>query len=237
MNDARNNTLKKYSQAHNIRYLNMCEASQWQKINAELPRESANYHSNFWGAQKITNYIGTIIADDYKMPAHTDDQYEKTKDTYRHVKSTCELSHFTIPDVYLKVLYDKDFSIFIAASGDATSGLTEATRKGLSQIGLDTDFSGLGDRHYIAVIERGKKLIEATSAETLLEGGTIRSGKTRWRLTSGVNDSNAPIGSILINGTEKSWNKEGLNIVVYDHMMEKVVDASYIAPDGLLKRE
>lgn len=224
MSDARNNTVEAYAKEKGLDYYNLCEKSLYEKIGAALPRESALYHSNFWGAQKISRYIGELLKDKYHIEQHEDAQYENTKPYYEHIGRACELPHITDMDVYLRTLKDPLFTVFLSVYDEGTQGLTETVKAELADLGLTTDFTDKFRWSYYAIIDADRPVKEAISQELLTDSGTIRKGRTRYAITSGGADAGAA-SSIQINDTEYSKSQRGMNIVVYDNSMMKVVDS------------
>jgi hypothetical protein len=224
MNDAYNNTLKEYAQDKGIDYCNMCETEIYASIGAVLPRENAIGHANLWGAIKTSRYVGGLLADRYQVAAVWDEQYEATKEYYDHIVKNCELTHITDMGEYLRVISDDGYTVFIAARDDATQGLSDEIKEGLKSLGLQTDLSGKYRWSYAAVISPENGVSESlTETKPASLNGSIRNQYTLYTVTScGWTAGNT--SSINIDGGEYCRNTRGLNFVIYDNSLMKVID-------------
>ena len=223
MNDAINNTLTAYANDNNIDYYNMCETSLYNSIGAELPRESMLDHENLWGAMKMSQYVGGLLQDTYHVAAVKDEQYESTREFYDHIIKNCELTHITDINEYLQAIDDDNYTVFISVRDDATGGLTDETKSGLSALGL-CDLTDKYRWRYVAVIspENGvQENLSENSPATL--SGSIRNRNTFYTINS-CGYLAAQSSSIIIDGTEYCRNTRGLNFVIYDNELMKVID-------------
>ena len=113
-------------------------------------------------------------------------------------------------------------TIIFAAAHDYVMGLEPEDFAALEDLGLSLVTQGEALQSYIGIISNGETLYEAISDyelihEEAIPGGTIQvSSRNWWNLNPGA--------SIIINGTEYSLSGRGLNIVVYDHETDCVID-------------
>lgn len=224
MNDGIHNTLTAYAEEKNIDYYNLCETKRYYSIGATLPRESMIGHENIWGAIRMSTYIGKMLQDVYHVSAVEDEQYESTRAFYEHMKKNCELPHITDMKEYLQVIKDDHYTIFIAAKEEATAGLTDEIREGLMALGLQKDLTGKYRWSYGAVISPENGITEKLAEfDSVTLSGSIRKRKTFYTVTGSGYFTGAS-GSINIDGIEYCRNQRGLNFVIYDNDLMKVVD-------------
>lgn len=224
MNDAYNNTLTSYSQENGIDYYNMCETELFNSIGATLPIENIVDHENLWGAIKMSQYVGNLLAKTYNVAAVKDDQYENTKEYYEHIKKNCELPHITDINMYLQTINDEHYTIFIAAKFEAANGLTDEIISNLQALGLSFNLAGKPGWSYAAVISFENGISESlTAIEPAILSGSIRNKSTFYTIKSGGHLSGIE-SSIIIDGAEQCRNTVGLNFVVYDNYLMEVVD-------------
>lgn len=234
MSDAYNNTLTSYAQEHGLDYYNMCETSIYNSLGATLPKESTLYHANLWGAMKISQYIGNLLSDTYHVNAVVDEQYESTKDYYAHIIKNCELPHIMDIDEYLDAINDDNYTVFISTNDDASRGLAKNVESRLKALGLQQDLKDKYRWSYAAVISPENGVSEALSAkEPAILSGSIRNKNTFYTVTS-CGYSSGSSASIIIDGIEYSPNVRGLNFVIYDNSLMKVIDK--ITFDTLLNK-
>lgn len=224
MNDGVNNMLSSYAKEKKVDYYNLCETKMYNSIGATLPRESMIGHENLWGSIKMSQFIGKMLNKNYNIAAVEDYQYEETRDYYKHIIKNCELPHITDINEYLHTVNDENYTVFISVSGDASAGLTDAVKQSLLSLGLNNDLSGKYGWSYLAVISKEAGIREETGMEKIVRQGNIRKGKSIYTVSSAGELSKNSVSSIIIDWTEYSKNLRGLNIVVYDNLLMKVID-------------
>lgn len=224
MNDAYNNTLTSYAKVHGLDYYNMCETELYNSLGATLPQENTIYHANLWGAIKISQYVGDLLANTYNVSAVWDEQFEATKDYYAHIIKNCELPHILDINEYLDAINDEHYTVFISAMYDASYGLTDDIKAKLKALGLQQDLSGKFRWSYAAVISPENGVSETLAEkEPAILFGSIRNKNTFYTVKSCGYFSGSS-SSIIIDGVEYCINSRGLNFVVYDNHLMKVVD-------------
>ncbi len=133
---------------------------------------------------------------------------------------------------YLRGLRDDSLSVFLLARDEASSGMTDSVRDALEALGLQTVWDGSMVHHaYIAVIDGGTVQYEQSSAGKLeyrYEGqkSAVELSSSGWYAGNRA--------SVILDGQEYAVNGRGLNIIVYDNVMQQVVDSvSFDTFDGL----
>ncbi len=224
MSDGINNMLSLYAEEYKVDYYNLCETEMYNSIGAILPRESVIIHENLWGSIKMSKFIGKMLSENYGISEVEDYQYEETRDYYEHIIKNCELPHIININEYLQAINDDRYTIFISASGDSSAGLTDEIKQNLRSLGISNDFEGKYGWSYCAVISPETGINEETGIEKIICKGSIRDRKTIYTISSEGELSGNSISSIVIDWTEYSKNMRGMNIVVYDNSLMKVVD-------------
>lgn len=214
-------TMQKYTQKHGIPFYDFNEKTLCEASGYDFATDSYDAaHTNLWGAQKLTAYLGGILTKEYEIGGNTDEQWESTKASYAAIRKDCELIHMTDIDTYIEALRDDRYSVFLSAKGGYAAALKDSTVQKLRQTGLEvalqTDDSKEDFYCYYAVLSDGHAE-EYIGYEQRVCGGSIRDGRTTFEITGD--------GSILIDGEEVSKQKEGLNIVVYHNIKNKVLDS------------
>ncbi len=128
---------------------------------------------------------------------------------------------------------NEDYSVLITVKKDATKKLTEEQLEDFEALGLTQLATLEYQGAYIAVIEDGEVIHEAS--KNIVEGeiteedlylkyeGTLMDG-TSYTLKSG-GGTEVNMSSCVINGEEVSTSSDGLNIVVYDNVSGAVIDS------------
>ncbi len=119
---------------------------------------------------------------------------------------------------WLQAFMDGSYDIYISSKGDAGSALTDDVRNVLADMGFGELAKLDGDASYVAVIRDGEVILE----ETALGGMEISTSAETYTLVSNGGENGS---SIMISGTEYSPQKKGLNIVIYDNVLGRVIDS------------
>ena len=224
MSDRENNALTSYAESRGVDYYNFCEKTLYDALGAELPREKAVSHANLWGAIRVSDYLGALLREKYKVQSLQDAQYEETKDYYAQVIKDCELAHIKDFNQYLKELKDDRYTVFIASLKDTSTCLTEEMKENLAALGIKTDLTEKKQWSYAAVIDAETGVTEIYDEKLpAVLSGSVRGKKTFYELT-GTGYYAGTGNSLVIDGKEYSKNKTGLTFVVYDNVRRKVID-------------
>lgn len=219
-------TVISYAKAHNIRYYNLGRPEYYNQLNIQFPKESFAMHCNIWGADKAADLIGRILKEDCGVPSAEDEQWESTRGYYAKILAKGNLSFTEDADEYLKAVKDDDYCVFISVKDEAFSGIKDTAWENLRSLGLKADCREKLRGGYWAVIRPGF-IEEDTGKDTAVHTGHIRGGEVSYSIGSGGNcqDSGSLKSSIIIDGREYSPDLPGLNIVVYDNELRRVIDA------------
>ena len=221
IDDGKNNRFNAFAKKHGIDFYNFSETSLYQTIGAKLPEESIVLHSNLKGAAKLTAYMGNLLVGQYGIKGVKDEQWEKNLTFYENFIRMEELPSIDDAETYLATLPREDCTIFMTVKDDAYTGMTDGVKEELQKLGLHTQWNEEMYRQpYLAILSSGK-IIEGAKG---YQGHSDRFEGGRYDLLSiGYQDGN--VASIKINGEEQSVNQRGLNIVVYSHYLNRVVDS------------
>lgn len=213
-----------------VDFYDFSEEQLFRQLEAETDTDYVFDHGNLSGNQKNSALIGRILRENYGLPAHSDPQFEESRPVYRHICTGFSLKNIDDLDSYLQAIDDPRFVTFISARDEASHDLTDSAKGYLRALGLNTEWNEqtMFRRAYLAVVGEGVRY-EKASSETGSEPLTYESGFNRLRnrfslISAGYEDAGGPASSIVIDGTEYSLNKRGLNFVVYDLDRDEVVD-------------
>lgn len=212
--------IQDYADRHKLLFLDFNDRALYEQTGYRFETDNHDSgHGNLWGAKKVTNYIGHILKDNGIADSRTSPQWEQTKAYYKGIQKDCCLAHITGLDTYLYQLKDSRYGIFIASKGDCTSFLKEPSARLLARLGLTVEYGC----SLIAAISDGNITVQ-TGTGQLDADGTIKDGAVTYCLLS-TSTAYEEKSSIILDGTERSKNSRGLNIVVYQLDTKKVIDA------------
>lgn len=229
------NTLSDYAAEHEIPYWDFNEESFYHACGfVSVEDMNDDWHTNIWGAQKVSVYIASRLQDEYGIAGRQDEQWQDTAAYYARVCQDCELKSITDIDQYIDAIHQDHYTILITVKGDGTSFMEEDVKLHFRQLasGLSMDCSGNGS--YFAAIHEGK-VEEGASQERLVHCGSTRGGLLDYELTSaGYDSSYEGRASIKIGDLEYAKNRFGINIVIYNNERRQVVDS--VCYNGALER-
>lgn len=196
-------------------------------------------HMNYYGAHKLTNWVGNYLSEICGVPDVRDnDRYDfldaELEEYNTYILQTVDLCQITDPVDYIrKVSLNQDNVVFLAVKDDAAGALTDIQRNGFEELGL-YDLSKLSFRNsYYGVIDSGVVIegIEESEDNTIgvelteISYDGVLSDGTQYYISSGsFNLGNKT--SCIINGVDYSYNERGINIVVYNKKYHRVIDCA-----------
>lgn len=224
------NTLSAYAQENDILFLDFNERSLYEALGYNYETDNADYvHGNIDGAIKITNYMGQVLQERYDVGYWEYEQWEETRGWYEDTKKDCALRYITDFGEYLGELGDERYTVFITVKGGVDGNLSDEVMDKINLLGLERDFWENSYDSYCAVISGGR--VEEKIGETLYHSGLIRELRTSYEITgAGINSGN--YCSVKIDGIEYAKQLQGINIVVYNNMTQKVIDSVCFGTDG-----
>lgn len=217
-------TVQDYAKRHGLQYFDFNEKGLYKKTGYSFASDNHDGgHGNFWGARKITKYIGSVLKQGGRLQKKTEAQWEETKDYYMQMIKDCELPHITELNTYLAAVNNEYYSVFLATKGDWTAYLGNESAVLLRNLGLRAPESGAAAKAgFLAAVSDGK-IHEQSGLEQLQLSGTVRRGIVTFLM-----ESTAPAYgdrcSIAVDGTEYSKNSRGLNVVVLQRETGRVID-------------
>ncbi|MDR0979395.1 MAG: hypothetical protein LBL91_05705 [Lachnospiraceae bacterium] len=194
-----------------------------------------NGHLNAYGATKLTNHLGNYIETHYDIPDRRQDPeyaywWDDTQYYYRWVD---EQNLKTTTDIkkWIEQVQNSNNYIVLGSYRNTTNNKISAetiqTMKILGGEKLSFNFD-LKD-NYAFIIDNGQVIYEKKQKSKIAYKNEENWFKTRI-------DATTSSSSIKIEAEEYSKNKDGLNIVVYDKVLEKVVDSVNIGLTGKISR-
>ncbi|MCE5257642.1 MAG: hypothetical protein LLG44_01100 [Chloroflexi bacterium] len=198
-------------------------------------------HLNTLGAEKLSIPLGSYLANTFSLPDHRGDAAYAAWDAdyayYGQLKRAGILAVTTsLPD-YLALLAEPDYIVAISAAGDASTSPSDETIAGLRALGLGADLREHPSWPYLAIID-GQEVVYEDTAEKLPTYQYTSSTGIDLAITCGASEAGSTT-SIRVGRSEYARQQGGLNIVVYDKSMGKVIDSVHFdiaAPDPIAQR-
>lgn len=195
-------------------------------------------HANYTGAKKISLYLSEYLQETFGLEPRVNEEFEANLEKYDKL---AELAEFQLSidcsDIMDYLLEHKEqYIICIAAQGDITSSIGEEEMTAFKKLGLQINCKedmAYADT-YIAVINRGKVLVEKEANRPIAYQGKIddlEGEELEISIDSSGNLTEAD-ASICVNGEDYSLHSAGINIVLIDKdtqtvVASKVIDTSH----------
>ena len=186
-------------------------------------------HLNPAGAEKVTDYFGRYLKENFQL------EDNRQKEEYAGWNTMLERYEREVvagktgaegdPVTYLSYLSDPEYAVGIVIKPDQMA-IGEEVTGALGDLGIDTEELVHRDNNYVCMIDGGEILVD-DSTEAPQAAYTQELGGIAWEITCG-----SDIASVMIDLREWALNKESINIVVYDKVLQKVVDSVCITNDG-----
>jgi hypothetical protein len=235
MDDALDSSLNAFASRHGLLYLNLGRPEYYNGIGAVLPGENTIQHQNVFGAQKTSLFIGRVLADIAGVKGEEDIQYEETRDHHSHILHNARLVNTSDLADYLDLLKDCEDVVFMTSFFDIASLYTPEIFEKMQALGLRIDMTDRSGYSYIAVLEPGERPVEETNKGPLTVSGSIRGHRTFYTVRSG-DYKIVDFDLIDVDGKDRApLHHAGLNIVVYDPVLRRVIDSVVVSPEGFMR--
>ena len=104
--------VEKYAEDNGLAFIDFDETKVLNEMKYDFKTMNSDKgHLNIRGAEKVSNYIGSYLADELGFtPAH-DDALESTSEYYDYLKKRCGIMYITDADEYLESIDDDRFTV------------------------------------------------------------------------------------------------------------------------------
>lgn len=193
-------------------------------------------HMNVQGARKVSLNLGKFLKDNYDLADHRNDPRYAEWDIDYAVNAQNQAAQYLMAENdmanYIPLLKNENYIIAISCNNYSLFD-NPALKEPLADMGLKAEKSD-GNDNYIAVTDGSKVVFEASTRNELKDGFKL-GNNILLDITTSNDDAGMP--GIMINGQEYSSGKSGFNIVVYDKLLERVVDSVVIDSNYKLSRQ
>lgn len=213
-----------WSDEYGVKFIDYNDKIDELNLDLEIDFKDIN-HLNDNGATKFSRELGRYLKQQYSLPDHRDDlaytSWDDDWQVYQQDRAAYYLSHETDWISYLEKLQNPNYTIYMAArdslGGDKHPELTMR----LKSLGLTPNLESAAHMGYLAIIDRGKIVYEHLKDEPIAYETNVNGHTVSLISESYLHGNRA---SITLNYAERFVNRRGLGIVVYDNLLDDVVD-------------
>lgn len=202
---------------YNIPVIDMVELSE--EIELDWEQDMIDYgHTNYWGAQKVTAYLGEFLKNHYQLTDHSGDAryalWDLDLKARQHEWSNYVLTQVCDRQTYFEELSRlEDYTIVVSTTGEYISGEAEI-ESCLQMLGSFHEYNNgsnvwvFDNKENIYVSDRGDALknLPLTYGELLV---SVSGGNT----------------SVMVDRIPYQKTADGVNVLVYDNILGIVVDS------------
>lgn len=243
------NAASELAKSHNVEYYDFNFSPYYDELNYVdfVDTLDDGRHMNYYGASKLTNWIGKYIVEkcngtDVRNDKKYDFLKEQQAEFYKRYYEKIELQ--AIEDVadYLTRAINNKTTVMIMVKGSADASLTKKQRATFAQLGLEklSDI-GYGDS-YLAVVENGvlqheelKSGKDLTTKKPLVYNGKLPNG-IKYEIKSGGTD-HGNIAYCKLGDKEVGIRRRGINIIVYDNEYKELLNSALFDTYSQEKRD
>ena len=199
-------------------------------INTQNDFRDNGMHLNFYGAKKVTSFLGNYLENICGVKGGSDKYYNSSLPMYEKLDAAAQIQEPLVYKTYMKTLKKNlaGKTILLSVRGVQGGLFSEKEKKRLYDLGVLNTFDKryFGERSYIGIIRNGESVYEAAGefpVETAFQLDEEHVAELA-SIGSSVTNSRNTYSSIRIDGIEYSQNKLGLNIAVFDDATGTVID-------------
>ena len=208
---------KKMAEEYKVPVVDMVEVSEHIGLNWET--DFIDYgHTNYWGAQKVTDYLGEYLKNHYELPDRRgDDRYalwDLDLKTRQHEWTNYVLSGICDRQIYFEELSRlEDYTVVVSTTGEYISGEAEI-ESCLQMLG---GFHEYGNGSNVWVIDNKENIYVSNTGEAFKNLPL-----TYGELLVSVNGNTT---NVMVDRTAYQKTADGVNVLVYDNLLGIVVDS------------
>lgn len=222
----KNELVQQYADINNITFIDFNLEKYRKKIEFNEKQDFSDFgkHVNISGANKMSQYIGSIIVERCNVYDKRQDEsynsWNNDLDKYKRVIHNMKIKNADNLE-YIFQNIDDNYTIIIAARDESKKQFEEidSILRENSLIGniYNEDYVG-----YIAIICNGSILYnDVRCGQHVYFNGVVN--EMKLSVLSYADRVSGNTASIVIDGKECSPQKEGINIVIYDNYLNKLI--------------
>ncbi|PWM58453.1 MAG: hypothetical protein DBX91_09220 [Subdoligranulum variabile] len=214
---------KDYADANGVPYYDFNEESLYRAIQYDASQDLLS-HPNYRGAEKVSNYLGKVLVEEYGVTPRTDASYDACRALHDHIMDNFRLSQTEDMRQYLSLLENDAYTVFIFGSTAFSAGIDESLMNQLFALGFETELREVPDGYHYCAVKDGDRFVEQLTDKDLQVSGSIRGGLVPYVFQVDTRNMTQKTYSLTLDGVEYAQSGPGLNFIVYDNEMKEVVD-------------
>ncbi len=201
---------------YGIPVIDMVEMSE--EIGLDWEKDMIDYgHTNHWGAQKVTAYLGEYLNKHYELTDHRGDERYAMWDLDLKARKHEEINYYLTKVCDMQTYFEElsrleDYTIVISTNGEYISETADITDC-LQMLG---GFHEYYDGNNVWVFDNGENIYTANG-----NGALKTLPLTYGEMLVIVSDQST---NIMVDRVACQISTDGVNVIVYDNILGSVVD-------------
>lgn len=222
-NIAKHNVVADYANEKGIPFYDINVKDVYDQCGFDFDEDMGNPgHVNIWGAAKITSFIGELLSEECSIEGVKDAQWDESEGCYLAELENASIQFIDNFDAFISAIRNERYIVFVSTQRGIDGFKTDQLMETMRELGLSMDIPSFDS--YCAAVDAGRVLVEEHSNEVVSCNGNDVGKKVKYRLIS-TNYYTGGDTSIIVNGANYSKMQNGMNIVVFDKITNKIVDS------------
>lgn len=227
--DYRHNLVAEYAESRGLNFLDYCtdELRTMIRFNPRTDTIDGGTHFNIDSAAKLSRHLGQFLQETYcledKRGSEEYAQWDEDYERYQKEKVAKAVANEGNLSEYLDLINRPNYLVMVASKNDTGLYFTDEIYSKMKKLGFQSDLSETFYSSYIGVAQGGECIHEEMAALTELRYSFDYDDHV-ISLASDARRSGSNINSIILDGEEVSKNQSGLNFVVFDTELDRLID-------------
>lgn len=229
------NTVSEIAKENNIPFIDYNK--KIDELGFDFKADMANAdHMSLWGANKVSELLGKYLVESYPLTDHrNDEKYSKWKDEYTYYvqeEALTTLRAARYVKDYVPLVQNENYTLIALSDNYSSLKNDPGLKESLMQLGLKLEEKAT-ESHYMAVINNGKVESEEYGESKLNKTLTL---ENNIKLDAATSTASNNMPGLVFNNKDYSNRYHGFNLVVYDKVLQTVIDSVYLEDNHKVKR-
>lgn len=195
-------------------------------FNSKTDSGDGGAHLNISGAGKISRHLGRYLKEQFQLKDKREDAeyagWHEDYAVYTHEKLAKEVVRETNLSDFLDLINQPDYLVLVTGKSDTGMYFTDEIYRKMKKLGFKEDLAAVFYSSYIGAAQGGKCIYEEMNADVAVNYAFSYNEHYISLMSEARRGANS-LCSIQIDGKEESDNAAGLNFVIYDQTLNRII--------------
>lgn len=228
--DNRYQIISEYAQSHGLPYLDYSTDSLRTEIkyNSKTDSGDGGAHLNIIGAGKVSSHLGNYLREQFHLEDKRSNRLYAGWDAdyvlYNHEKLAKEVVKETNLSDFLDLINQPDYLVLVTGKSDTGFYFTDEIYRKMRKLGFSENLAETFYSSYVGAARGGTCIYEKMDVDEVVSYAFPYNGHYISMMSEARRGANSSC-SILIDGKEEANNTVGLNFVIYDTALDRIITA------------